>query len=184
MIKIMFASALNELWTERGRDRHLDDGETLFRAGDAVRRLYRVVDGMISLVRPLRHGADLIVQRARAGTIVAEASLFADTYHCYAVARGAAHVQGVPVDRINDLLESRSDLARALACHLAAEVQRARARAEIASLKTVAMRLDAWLALADGDLPARGRWREVAAEIGVSPEAFYRELAARRAVVL
>ncbi|WP_236841765.1 hypothetical protein [Bosea sp. PAMC 26642] len=74
-------------------------------------------------------------------------------------------------------------MARALTCHLAVEVRRARARAEIASLKTVAMRLDAWLALEEGELPPRGRWREVAAEIGVSPEAFYRELAARRAVV-
>lgn len=183
MIRIMLASALDELWAERGRDRRLEAGETLFRSGDAVRRLYRVVDGLIALVRPLPHGADLVIQRARAGTIIAEASLFADTYHCDAVARGAARVADVSVDQVNDLLQRRPDLARALACHLAAEVQRARARAEIASLKTVAMRLDAWLALEDGDLPPRGRWREVAAEIGVSPEAFYRELATRRAFV-
>jgi len=45
------------------------------------------------------------------------------------------------------------------------------------------MHLDAWLALDDGNLPPTGRWREVAAEIGVSPEAFYRELATRRAVL-
>ncbi|AMJ63017.1 hypothetical protein AXW83_24390 [Bosea sp. PAMC 26642] len=141
------------------------------------------MDGVIALIRPLPHGADLTIQRARAGTIVAEASLFADTYHCDAVARDAARVQGVPVEWVIDLLERRPDVARALTCHLAVEVRRARARAEIASLKTVAMRLDAWLALEEGELPPRGRWREVAAEIGVSPEAFYRELAARRAVV-
>lgn len=155
----------------------------LFRAGDTVRRLYRVVDGLIALVRPLPYGADLTIQRAQAGMIIAEASLFADTYHCEAVARGAARVQGVAMDRVNKLLEGRPDLARALACHLAAEVQRARGRAEIASLRTVAMRLDAWLALNNDELPPKGRWREIAGEIGVSPEAFYRELAARRGAV-
>jgi CRP-like cAMP-binding protein len=89
----------------------------------------------------------------------------------------------VPVGQVNDLIDRRPDLARALASHYAAEVQRARANAEIVSLKTVAMRLDAWLSLHHGSLPSRGRWHEVAAEIAVSPEALYRELASRRAVV-
>jgi CRP-like cAMP-binding protein len=183
MIKIMLVSALNEFWAEAGRERRLDTDERLFRSGDAVRRLYCVLDGLIVLVRPLPHGADLTIQRARAGTIVAEASLFADTYHCDAVARGGTRVSGVPVDRVNKMIERRPDLARALASHCAAEVQRARAKSEMASLRTVALRLDAWLALNEDGLPSRGRWREVAAEIAVSPEALYRELAARRAVV-
>lgn len=182
MIKIMSASALDELWGIGGSDCRLEAGETLFRGGDVVRRLYRVVDGLILLVRPLPHGADLIIQRARAGDIVAEASLFAETYHCDAVARGIACVRGVPVGRVNDLIERRPDLARALASLYAAEVQRARTKAEIASLKTVAMRLDAWLSLHHGGLPGKGRWHEIAAEIAVSPAALYRELAARRAV--
>jgi CRP/FNR family transcriptional regulator, dissimilatory nitrate respiration regulator len=182
MIEIMLE--LDELWAERARDRRLDAGETLFRSGDAVRQLYRVLEGMIALVRPLPHGADLIVQRARPGDIVAEASLFAKTYHCDAVAKGVARIQGVPVDQVNDLIKRRPDLARVLAAHYAAEVQRVRARAEIASLKTVAMRLDAWLALNEGGLPPRGRWREVAAEIAVSSEALYRELAGRRRAVV
>jgi CRP-like cAMP-binding protein len=67
------------------------------------------------------------------------------------------------------------------AAHLAHQVQRARARAELLSLRTVAERLDAWQALLHGHgFPARGRWNEVAQEIGVSPEALYRELARRR----
>jgi hypothetical protein len=40
-------------------------------------------------------------------------------------------------------------------------------------------RLDAWLE--EGNrTPERGRWQEVAAELGVSREALYRELALRR----
>jgi len=49
------------------------------------------------------------------------------------------------------------------------------------SMQTVAERLDAWLAARSGDLPTRGTWRQVSMEIGVTPEALYRELARRRA---
>jgi len=77
MIRIMSAHPLDEFWADRVHERCLEAGEALFRSGDDVRRLYRVMDGLIVLVRPLPHGADLVIQRARAGTIVAEASLFA-----------------------------------------------------------------------------------------------------------
>lgn len=48
-------------------------------------------------------------------------------------------------------------------------------RAEIRSLAKVAERLDAWLS--EGrTLPDKGRWQDVAAELGVTSEALYREL--------
>jgi hypothetical protein len=52
--------------------------------------------------------------------------------------------------------------------------------AETVSLRTVAQRLDAWLAWNEDRLPGKGEWKAVAEEISVSPEALYRELAARR----
>jgi CRP-like cAMP-binding protein len=64
--------------------------------------------------------------------------------------------------------------------HLAHELQRARLHAEILSIRTVAKRLDAWLATRGGDAPHRGEWKTAANEIGVSPEALYREMARRR----
>jgi hypothetical protein len=48
------------------------------------------------------------------------------------------------------------------------------------SLKTVAERLEGWLIWRGGGLPPKGAWKDIAAEIGVSPEALYRELAKRR----
>lgn len=63
--------------------------------------------------------------------------------------------------------------------HLSREVRNARQRAEILSLRTVADRLDAWLA-ENGDMPEKGLWKNVAEEIGASPEALYREIARRR----
>ena len=65
---------------------------------------------------------------------------------------------------------------------MARSVQAARLRAEIQSLPRVADRLDAWLG--EGNcLSQRGRWQEVAAELGVTREALYRELTRRRATL-
>jgi CRP-like cAMP-binding protein len=179
MIEIM-SCAIEALWDAEAGERTLADGEVLFRAGGPVRLLYRVEAGAMRLVRPLPHGADLVIQRAHAGAILAEASLFSVTYHCDAVASGPTRLRGVPVERITRALERDPSLARAFTQHLALEVQAARARAETTSLKTVQARLEAWLALNGGALPPRGKWRDVAAEIGVTPEALYRELAKQR----
>ena len=78
-----------------------------------------------------------------------------------------------------EALRSDSELTEAWAAHLARSVQRARMRAEIRSLKTVAERLDAWTA-EHGDIPEKGQWHVLAAELSVSREALYRELARRR----
>jgi CRP-like cAMP-binding protein len=76
-------------------------------------------------------------------------------------------------------LKSAPDLADTWAKNLAQAVQAARLRAEIRSLPRVADRLGAWLA--EGNrLPDKGRWQEVAAELGVTREALYRELSRRR----
>jgi CRP/FNR family transcriptional regulator, dissimilatory nitrate respiration regulator len=179
MIAIMFMP-MEDLWNIDARERSLAAGEVLFRAGDPVQLLYRVEGGAVRLIRPLTHGSELTLQRVRAGSLLAEASLFAAAYHCDAVAETPARLRGIPVKRVMQALENDSALTRALAQYLALEAQSARARAEIVSLKTVAARLDAWLALNNGPLPPKGRWREVAEEIGVTPEALYRELARRR----
>jgi CRP-like cAMP-binding protein len=179
MIAIM-SDLLEALWGDEARDRALLPGEVLFRAGDPVRWLYRVGAGAMRLVRPLPHGAELVIQRAGMGAILAEASLFASEYHCDAVAEEPTSLRGLAVTRVVAALARDPALAQAFARSLALEVQAARARAEIVSLKTVEARLDAWLALNGGELPARGGWRGVAGQIGVSPEALYRELASRR----
>jgi CRP-like cAMP-binding protein len=179
MIAVM-SIASSALWNEQSRAQMLAPGEALFRAGDPVLSLYLVEDGAVNLVRSLPHGAELTLQRAGAGAVLAEASLFALTYHCDALAGTRARVRSIPVSVALAALSRDPALVRAFAAHLASEVQGTRARAEILSLKTVAARLDAWLHLGDGRLPKKGKWREIAAEIGVSPEALYRELAKRQ----
>ena len=163
----------------RGHEHRFPAGTTVFLLNDEVRVVYLVRRGVIHLVRHKEQGAALILQRAQAGSILAEASVYSDQYHCDARAESDATTWAVSKGDLRRRLEEKPDFARAWAQYLANAVQRARLHAEILSLKTVAARLDAWIVW-NGVLPEKGQQRRIADEIGVSPEALYRELAKRR----
>jgi CRP-like cAMP-binding protein len=180
MIVIMSDALVHGLLRLTERKQELAAGDILFRAGHPVRSLFLVASGALRLIRALPHGFELTLQRAGPGAILAEASLFTERYHCDATAIKDSVLHVAPLRRIRTALRNDPALAAAFIRHLAQEVQRARAQAETLSLKTVAERLDAWTTLNDGSPPPKGRWRQVASEIGVTPEALYRELARRR----
>lgn len=155
-------------------------GEALFHRGDPVRFLFLVNTGVAHLTRVDPGGRTAIMQRAQRGEVLAEASLFSQTYHCDGVVAADAEIVRVrKADALSAMMQD-ARLMAAFAAHLASEVQRVRARLEVLARRTVAERLDAWLAFHDDLLPPKGAWRVLAEEIGVSPEAFYRELARRR----
>ena len=162
----------------RGRECEFAAGVSVFHLNDPVRVVHFVRRGAIHLVRTQEDGAALILQRARAGAILAEASVYSDRYHCDARAQSNAVTWAVAQKDLRRRLDANPELSRDWARHLAHEVQRARLHAEILSLKTVAARLSAWL-FWNGALPEKGQWHRIADEIGVTPEAFYRELAKR-----
>ncbi|MEO0667296.1 MAG: Crp/Fnr family transcriptional regulator [Pseudomonadota bacterium] len=153
-------------------------GETLFRQGDPVRYMYLVRSGEVVLERPLAEGSTLTLHVAGAEMPVAEASLFADTYHCDAVARTVSVVSATARTAFVAAVRQDPDAALGLIQTHAMEVQAQRTRIEILRLRRVADRLDAWLAL--NGAPAHREWIRVADQIGVSPAALYRELARRR----
>lgn len=180
MIEIMSLAVFDRLRSLSFASRDFAEGDTVFRTGDAIRYLYVVADGRAHLVRHLEGGASLILQRASAPAILAEASLHSNVYHCDAVAE--TKLKLLLIERrllVRRLAEDR-DLALSVEVHLAREVQRARLRAEILSVRTVADRLDAWLACHESGVPAKGGWKLLAAELGITPEALYREIAKRR----
>lgn len=177
MIPIM-SDALASLFTDADQ-RRIDPGGRLFHAGDPVRSMYLVAEGAVDLTRVTGAGAPVILQRARPGQVLAEASAYSAIYHCDAQAITPALVQSLPVVDFRARLTANPALAEQWAAHLAHAVQIARLRAEIRTLRTVAERLDAWLG--EGRLlPAKGGWQDLAAELGVSREALYRELSRRR----
>jgi CRP-like cAMP-binding protein len=163
-----------ELSTGRG---DFAAGQHIFNQGDAITRLYLVQAGTIRLVRYQADGNVAVLQRASPGMVLAEASVFSSRYHCDAIAVSNSEALIIPVNSVRRLLRSDNVFAETWASYLSHQLQQARTRAEIASLKTVAARLNAWLAWNDGLLPPKGEWKNLADEIGVSPEALYRELA-------
>lgn len=161
-------------------ERRCAAGSHLFHAGDEVTALYLVREGSVQLLRHTRRGARVSLQHAGPGDVLAEASLYSSHYHCAAQAASDVLLAGVPIAAMRATLAADTNLAELWAKHLAREVQAARLRSEIRSLRTVEERLDAWLGENGWKLPPKGSWRDIAAEVGVTPEALYRELAVRR----
>ena len=142
-------------------------GRYLFHQGDAVQYIFQILGGEVQLFRRHRQGQKLILQRGVKGNFLAEASLFADNYHCDAIATDHSKLKCYKRKDILMRFESDSDFAKRWANHLANEVRAARFKAEVLSQRTVAQRLDMWL-LQNGELPNKGNWKQLASEIGVS----------------
>ncbi len=111
--------------------------------------------------------------------ILAEGSVWSPAYHCDAQALDDAEVAVISRRWFRTEMTRNSELANAFAMDLARALQGARLKAEIRSLPRLADRLDAWLAEGNA-FPERGRRQELAAELGVTREALYREMARRR----
>ncbi len=157
-------------------------GDHLFHRGDPIGVIHVVQDGMVHLVRHQADGSALVIQRAGPGQILAEASLYSPVYHCDAITAEASMTKAFPKADLLERMSRDPAFADTWARHLAEQLQRSRLQTEILSRKTVASRLDAWIDwTGEPDLP-KGTWKTIANEIGVSPEAFYREMAKRRTV--
>lgn len=180
MIAIMSGAIVERLKALGKQERSVGRGAYLFHQGDPVLALFVLLEGRVQLVRHHEDGSAIVLQRSGPGEVLAEASFFSERYHCDAIAMAAARVRMIPTRRLRERFRQEPEFALAWAAHLAHEVQRARLRSEILSLRTVAARLDAWLAWHGGSAPPKGEWKQTAQQIGVSPEALYRELARRR----
>ena len=175
MIKIM----LEYLGNLRQIKRSFRQDQYLFHRDDRVKSMFLIESGTAQLIRHHPNGSAVVLQRASPDSILAEASLFTPKYHCDAIATLPVVAYQVSRTAMQQLFFTNQDFAKAWATHLAGEVRDARLRAEILTLKTVAERLDAWLA-DRSRLPGKGNWKAIAQEIGTSPEALYREIARRR----
>ena len=173
-------TVLERLRELHSSERTFEAGARLFRVGDDVSVLHLVEDGEAHLVRHRADGGALVLQRALANTVLAEASVFSVRYHCDGVAVSPTRTLAIVASAVRRLLAEDPEFAESWAVHVSRELQATRLRAEILSLRTVRERLDAWIGWNGEGLPAKGNGKTVANEIGTSPEALYRELARRR----
>ncbi|MGR4068655.1 Crp/Fnr family transcriptional regulator [Halomonas sp. LR3S48] len=174
-------STIEALAGRSGRRRQLAAGEMLFHAGEVVTSVYVMVYGQVRLIRVSHAGAEVTVNRAGPACWLAEASLFAERYHCDAIADSEACLLSFPKAVVMEGMQRRPELATSLMADLARRLHEARLRIAILNIPTARERLLAYLrAYAGGEgaeLKLPGSWKALASEIGLTHESVYRALA-------
>lgn len=164
----------------RMRRRTLAARAALFRQGDPARALYVVEEGRVALVRHTPDGHRLVLFSAGPGESFAEAALFADRYHCDAIAESRTSVLEIPTAALRDALGRDPQLTERLLARLARQVQDLRLRLELRGIRSARERVWQRLLLDAGTrrtITYTRPWKDIAAEIGLTHEAFYRALA-------
>jgi CRP/FNR family transcriptional regulator, dissimilatory nitrate respiration regulator len=165
--------------------RDLVAGESLFQQRDPAAAIYKVESGRVRLIRRTVDDHLVILHTARRGEFFAEASLFAEAYHCDAIAAVASRVRVYPKASVMTALHSNPALAEAFMARLAHQLQEIRARMELRNIRSARDRFLQYLWLRAGDdgrtVAVEGHLQDIAAEIGITREALYRTLASLEA---
>jgi CRP/FNR family transcriptional regulator, dissimilatory nitrate respiration regulator len=163
--------------------RVLAPGELLFRQGDPAAAIYKVESGRLRLIRCTVDDHLVILHTARRGEFFAEASLFAEAYHCDAVAAVQSRVRVYQKAMVMDALRTDPALAEAFMARLAHQLQEIRARMELRNIRSARERVLQYLRLRvhNRSIAVEGQLQDIAAEIGITREALYRTLAALEA---
>src|SRR5258707_13609457 len=120
--------ALDEKALER---RSLARDEILFRQGDKVTAIYFIETGRLRLERRTFDGRSLIVGTTPAGEFFVEAAIFADSFHCDAVATGPSRVRIYPKAAVLNALRADSASAMSFLSHVAHPVRQLRKHIEL-----------------------------------------------------
>lgn len=162
------------------RERALGKGEMLFHRDDPVNAMFRVERGQVRLERRTIDGRLLILHSARPGELIAEASLFAEAYHCDATASEESVVSVCPKAEL--LAAMAADPARMLQLTrmIAHKLQDVRHKLELRNVRSASDRVLLYLELKADSARAvtvEGSLQDLASELGLTREAFYRTLA-------
>ena len=161
--------------------RVLAPGDLLFRQGDPAAAIYKVESGRLRLIRRTIDDHLVILHTARRGELFAEASLFADAYHCDAVAAAQSSVRVYAKQIVMEAMRTNPALAEAFMARLAHQLQELRARMELRNIRSAQDRVLQYLRLRAGvdgrSVAMEGQLQDIAAEIGMTREALYRALA-------
>lgn len=166
----------------RSKLRVLEAGETLFRQGDRAAAIFEVEQGRVRLIRHSIDNHAVPLHTARAGELFAEAALFADRYHCDAVAAVQSRVHAYPKRALLAAFRSDPALAERFMAVLARQIHVLRSRLEERNIRSARERVLNRLVLAAAERGRTMTWdgtlMDLAAEMGLSHEVLYRTLAA------
>ena len=165
-------SPLNELPEKDRRIRCFSVNEQVFSQGEQTRGVFYLVSGEVKMVRVTEDGHEILIHRAVADTLFAEASLFTETYHCDAIVSKDAYLVECSRASILRAYKSDTDFSIAIGALFAEQLQTTRKRLELLSIRNAEERVFA--ALVEGLLI--DDVKSFAADISLSAEATYRAL--------
>ncbi len=169
---------LDEQTLER---RSLARNETLFRQGDNVAAIYFVEAGRLRLERRTFDGRLLVLGVSPAGQFFVEGALFSDSFHCDAVATEPSRVRVYPKTALLTALSADPTSALSLLKLMAHQIFDLRQRLEVMKVRSAEERVMLYLDLHAGPdgrtVTLRSQLQDIASELGLTREAFYRTLA-------
>jgi CRP-like cAMP-binding protein len=161
--------------------RTLAGAETLFREGDQTFAIFSVRRGRVRLVRHLADGSPVLLYIAHDGDTFSEAALFSPIYHCNAIADVDSEIEIHPKDILSRSLAEDPQAARTFMAHLARQVMDLRSRLEIRNIRSAKERVIQFLLLEGNEMDRKVTFarplKDIAGDIGLTHEAFYRTLA-------
>jgi CRP/FNR family transcriptional regulator, dissimilatory nitrate respiration regulator len=161
--------------------RSLARNEVLFRQGDRVAAIYFIETGRLRLERRTFDGRLLILGITPAGQFFVEAALFADSFHCDAVATEPSKVRIYPKQAALKALRTDPEDAMSFLALMAHQVIELRQRLELMKVRSakerVMLYLDSNAEPGRGVVDLRSQLQDIASELGLTREAFYRTLA-------
>jgi CRP-like cAMP-binding protein len=161
--------------------RSLARNEVLFRQGDKVTAIYFIESGRLRLERRTFDGRLLILGGSLAGQFFVEAALFADIFHCDAVATEPSQVRIYSKQAVLKALRTDPEDAMSFLALMAHQVIELRQRLELMKVRSAKERVMIYLDFnAEPDRGAvnlRSQLQDIASELGLTREAFYRTLA-------
>ncbi|MEM7759074.1 MAG: Crp/Fnr family transcriptional regulator [Cyanobacteria bacterium P01_A01_bin.40] len=161
--------------------RNLVAGQVLFYHRDPAEHIFVLEIGRIRLVRYTCEGNLVVFQIVRARESFAESALFTDFYHCNALVEVPSRVISYPKTLVWEVLQNNSNFALSLLRRFDRKSQSLKKLLELRSIRSARDRLLQYLLFSA--LPGETRiifdrsYKDVASELGLSPETLYRTLA-------
>lgn len=161
--------------------RSLARNEVLFRQGEKVTAIYFVESGRLRLDRRTFDGRSLVLGTTPAGEFFVEAALFADIFHCDALATEPSQVRVYPKAALLNALRTDPSNAMSFLALMAHQVIELRQRIEVMKVRSAKERVMLYLDLHAGSdgrtVKLQGPVQDIAGELGLTREALYRTLA-------
>jgi CRP-like cAMP-binding protein len=161
--------------------RTLARGEPLFRQGEPATAVFLIGRGRLRMIRHLASGDRITIHTGRTGELFAEGSLFSHVYQCDAIAAAPTRVRTCGKAEMLAAIGDSPSTMLALLEQVTRSLHHARAMRELRNIRSADDRVLQHLHLSvskDGAVAFDRPLLEVAEDLGLTHEVYYRSLAA------